>query len=364
MPSRLRPLLLLLLAAATALVFAACGGDDAGGGGEKASADTSVDTLLKNTFTGKKKVESGKLDLTLRVDAQGTQGINGPITLKLGGPFQSQGAGKVPKFDIDFAFEGAGQSIKAGITSTGEKGFVNYKGTEYVVSSQLFKQFRAGIEQAQKKGNKSNQSLTTLGLNPRNWLTDAKNAGEAQVGGEDTIKITGGVDLSKLLDDVNKALQKTRQLGVQGSQSLPSQLTEAQKKQVTDAVKDPKVEIYTGKDDSILRRMVLSLGIVAPEGTQGGGSANIKLDLSLTGLNEDQEIKEPKNAKPFDQLLSQLGGLGGLGALGGSGSSGSGSSGSGNKGSSKNLEDYSKCVTEAGTDAAKAQKCADILTKP
>lgn len=361
MPARLRPLLLLLLAAA--LSVAACGGDEAGSG-KQASSDTSVDTLLKNTFTGKKKIDSGKLDLSLRVDAKGTQGISGPITLKLGGPFQSQGAQKVPKFDIDLSFEGVGQSITAGLTSTGEKGFVNYKGVEYAVSDQLFKQFRTGYEQTQKQGNKSNQSFATLGLNPRNWLTNAKNAGEAQVGGEDTIKITGGVDLSKLLDDVNSALAKTRKLGVQGSEGLPSKLTEAQKKQVTDAVKDPKVEIYTGKDDSILRRMVLSLGIVAPEGTQGGGSANIKLDLSLTGLNEDQEIAEPKNAKPFDQLLSQFGGLGGLGNLGGSGSSGSGGGSGTAGGSSKNLEEYSKCVTEAGGDAAKATKCADILTKP
>ena len=274
----------------------------------------------------------------------------------------------MPKFDIDFSFEGAGQSITAGITSTGTKGFVNYKGSEYVVSDQIFKQLRAGIEQAQSKGNTSNQSLTTLGLNPRNWLTNAKNAGEAQVGGEDTIKITGGVDLSKLLDDVNTAMAKARKLGVQGGENLPSKLTDAQKKQVTDAVKDPKVEIYTGKDDSILRRMVVALRVVAPASSSSpDGSADFNLDFSISDLNEDQEISAPANPKPFDQLSSQLGGLGGLGGLGaGSGSSGSGSSGSGGAAGANNanLEKYSKCVTEAGGDAAKATKCADILTKP
>jgi hypothetical protein len=365
MPARLRPLVFLLLAAVASLAVAACGGDEK----KTASSDTDVDTLLKNTFSGQKKVDSGKLDLTVRIDAKGVQGVNGPITLKLGGPFQSQGAKKLPKFKIDFAFEGAGQSIKAGLTSTGQKGFVNFQGNDYVVSDQVFTQFRKGYEQAQKKGNKSNQSLSTLGLNPRNWLTGAKNAGEAKVGGDDTVKITGGVDVPKLLDDVNTALQKTRQLGVQGSKDLPAKLTDAQKKQVTDAVRDVKVEIYTGKDDSILRRMVIALGIVAPKGTQGGGSATFNLDLSITGLNEDQEIAAPSNAKPFEQLLSSLGGLG-LGGLGGSGSGsgsgsagGSGSSGSGG-GSSANLEKYSQCVTEAGTDAAKAQKCAELLTNP
>ncbi len=191
---------------------------------------------------------------------------------------------------------------------------MNFQGTEYVVSDQVFNQFKAGYEQAQKQGKEQNQSLSSLGLDPRAWLTNPKNEGEAKVGDDDTIKITGGVDVNKLLDDVNKALQKTRELGVQGTEQLPSQLTDAQKKQVADSVKDPKVEIYTGKEDKILRRMVISVSLV--DAQNEAGSADIKLDLSISDLNEDQEISEPSGAKPFDQLLSQLGGLG-LGGLGG-----------------------------------------------
>jgi hypothetical protein len=361
----LRPFLLCLLAS-LALAVAACGG----GGGDEAGSDTDVDTLLADTFNGKdKKIESGKLDLSLNIDAKNTEGLSGPVTLKISGPFQSQGKQKLPKFKIDFAFEGAGQSIKAGLTSTGTKGFVAFQGSEYAVTDQVFQQFKTGYEQAQKQGNTKNQSLSSLGLDPRQWLTNPKNEGDAKVGDDDTIKITGGVDVNKLLDDVNQALEKTRELGVQGTQGLPSQLTAEQKKQVTDAVKDPKVEIYTGKDDKILRRMVVALGIVAPKDSSSpNGSADFKLDFSISGLNEDQEVSEPSGAKPFDQLLSQLGGLGlgGLGGAGGSGSgSGSGSSGSGSGRSganNANLEKYSQCVSEAGGDTTKARKCADLLT--
>ena len=356
--------ILLALLAALALAVGACGG----GGGDEASEDTDVDTLLSDTFKGNKDVKSGKLDLKLNVNAKGAEGADGPITMSLGGPFQSQGKQQLPKFDIDFAFEGAGQSIKAGLTSTGTKGFVNFNGTEYVVSDQVFNQFKAGYEQAQKQGGQKqqNQSLSSLGLDPRAWLTNPKNEGEAKVGDDDTIKITGGVDVNRLLDDVNKALQKTKELGVQGTDQLPSQLTAEQKKQVVDAVKNPKVEIYTGKEDKILRRMVIALGIVDPQGSSG--SADIKFDLAISSLNEDQEIAEPSGAKPFDQLLSQLGGLGlgGLGGAGGSGSSGSGSSGGGSSSGSNNanLEKYSQCIADAGNDVAKARKCADLLTSP
>ena len=64
---------------------------------------------------------------------------------------------------------------------------------------------------------------------------------------------------------------------------------------------------------------------------------------------------------------TQLGGLGlgCLGGAGGGGSSGSGSSGSSGSGSSnQNLEKYSQCIADAGSDVSKARKCADLLTSP
>jgi hypothetical protein len=354
----LQPILLALVAA-LALAVGACGG-----GGDEASSDTDVNTLLKDTFKGNSDVKSGKLNLALKVDAKGAQGVNGPVTMSISGPFQSEGKSKLPKFDIDFAFEGGGQSIKAGLTSTGTKGFVNFQGTEYAVSDQVFQQFKAGYEQAQKNGSgssKQQQSLSSLGLDPRQWLTNPKNEGDAKVGDEDTIKITGGIDVNKLLDDVNTALQKVKQLGAQGTQNLPSELTAAQRKQVTDSIKNPKVEIYTGKEDKILRRMVVSLGIVDTKGSSG--SANVNFDLSIADLNEDQDVSAPSGAKPFDQLVSKLGGLGlgGLGASGGTGSTG-GAASSGSGSSNQKLEKYSKCVSDAGNDVAKARECAKLLS--
>ena len=63
MTSRSRLLLLALIAALVAFV-AGCGG----GGSDEPSADedTSVDQVLKDTFSGQKKVDSGKLDLSLQ----------------------------------------------------------------------------------------------------------------------------------------------------------------------------------------------------------------------------------------------------------------------------------------------------------
>ncbi len=132
------------------------------------------------------------------------------------------------------------------------------------------------------------------------------------MGDTDTIKITAGIDVAKLLDDANKTLEAASAIGAAQGQEIPEKLTEEQKQQAVEAIKDPKIEIYTGKDDKIMRRMMLSLGL-----EDQGSSGTIAFDVSITGLNESQDIAEPADAQPFDQLLGQLGALGALGGAGG-----------------------------------------------
>ena len=349
----MRHLLILLLALG---LIVGCGGDD---DSNQADSGTDVDQLLKDTFSGDKDVKSGKIDLKLGGSSGGQN-----FAVKVSGPFESGGTGKLPKLDIDASLEGGGQSFQGGITSTGDRGFVSYAGTDYELSGPVFQQLKAGYEeQAKQSGSQNNQSLATLGIDPRKWLTNAKNEGEAKVGDADTVKITGDVDVPKLLDDVNTALAKIRSLGGSSAANLPQQLSEQDKKQATDAIKDLGVEIYTGSDDKILRRIVVAMKLEVPSGgsTQ---SADVNFDLQLLDLNEGQEISAPSNPKPFAQLADKLQslGLGGLGALGG-GSSGSSGSGSGGT-SQKSLEKYSQCVQDAGGDNDKIAKCADLLTTP
>jgi hypothetical protein len=349
--TRLRPAVLLSLLLALVFAVAACGG----GSDDEASSSTDVNELLKQTFTGSKDVKSGNLDLALKVEAQGGESqVQGPVSISLSGPFQAQDEGKLPKFKLEAAFEGAGQSIKAGATSTGDKGYLSFQGTDYVVEDRVFDQFKAGFEQAQKQGSDQKQSFASLGMDPRNWLTDPQNAGDSKVGDDDTIKITGGIDVAKLLDDVNNALSKASALGLGGAGQVPEKLTEQQKREVAEAVEDPRVEIYTGKEDTILRRLVVNLGI---DDKASGSSGRVGFDVSITDLNEDQDIAEPADAKPFNDLLGQLGGLG----LGGAGGASSGS-GSGGSSSSEDLEKFSQCITEAGEDVEKARKCSDLLS--
>jgi hypothetical protein len=349
----LQPMRLLVIALLSLGLLAGCGG----GSGDKADSSTDVNQLLKDTFSGKKDIKSGKLDLALNADSGGQS-----FAVKVTGPFESQGSGKLPKLDIDASLEGGGQSFQAGITSTGDQGFVSYGGTDYAVPPAVFQQFKSGFEQSTKQnGNNGNQSLATLGIDPTKWLTNAKNEGNAKVGDTDTVKITGDVDVPKLLDDVNTALQKIKSLGGAQAAQLPDQLSAQDKQQAEDAIKDLNVEIYTGADDKILRRMVVTMKLDVPQSAGGSAqSANLKLDFQLQDLNEGQDIKAPENTKPLSELMSKLQGLG-IPGLSAGGSSGSGSS-SGSGTSQENLQKYSECIQKANGDNTKIRKCADLLT--
>jgi hypothetical protein len=354
----LRTLASLLVALLTLGLVAGCGG-----GGDAADSSTDVQELLDDTFSGDKAIESGRLDLGVRLESDTGQ----PATVKVSGPFQSQGAGRLPLLDVDASLEGGGQSLKGGLTATEDQAFVSWDGTSYEIAGPVFQQFKAGYEEAAKQSeDQQNQSLASLGIDPRRWLTNAENEGERDVGGTETILITGDVDVPKLLEDVDGALEKVRSLGVQGSEDLPERLTDEEKRQTAEAIDNLSVEIYTGAEDRILRRMVVALGLKAPEGSTSDGaqSVDIRFDLQLLEVNEDQEIQAPENAESFDKLLEQLEGLGlSLGQLGGLGGSGSGSGGGGGT-TQQNLEEYSKCIQEAAGDNAKVRKCADLLTTP
>ena len=333
----------------------------AGCGGDSADSGTSVDQLLEETFASGKSIESGRLDIAVAVDSD----TGDPVRLKVSGPFQSQGAGRLPQLDVDASFSGGGQSLEAGVTATADRAFVSYGGDTYEIAAPVYEQFKAGYEEAAKQSSgQKDQSLASLGIDPRRWLTNAQNAGEVKVGDTDTIKITGDVDVPKLLDDVDGALEQVRRLGVQGTEQLPQRLTEEEKQQVEEAVSKLDVEIYTGADDRILRRMVIALGLKAPEGSeQGADAVDLRFDLQLLDVNEDQEIEAPQNAKSFDELVQQLDGLG-LGSLGLPGAGGGGGAGSGGGASQENLEQYSQCIQKAGGNSEAVRKCADLLTAP
>ena len=70
------------------------------------------------------------------------------------------------------------------------------------------------------------------------------------------------------------------------------------------------VTIWTGKDDNILRQVTVDLAI---NGDKEGQKIEGKIQLTLTDVNEEQDIDAPSDTKPITDLMPKLGGLFGAG---------------------------------------------------
>ena len=353
---RVRAIGALLALAALALVLAACGGSDSGGSSSGGSSGD-AETLLRQTFTGTHDIRSGRADIQLRVDVSGDPSISGPITARISGPFESAGTDQLPTFDMALEANAQGQGFRAGLTSTSDELFVNFGGTSYKVPAQLLDRLRDSYRRAQQQSSSNPMSLSSLGLDPLSWLQDPTVEGTETIGGVATDHISSDLDVSALLDDLNKVLAKVSAQGLPTGPRLPSRIPDSDRQQIEDAVKSAAIDVWSGTQDHTLRKLALALTIDIPREST---SLDVVLSIELTDLNQPQTIEAPATSRPLNELLGQLqgflGGALGGGALGG----GSGSSGGA---SSQQLQDYSDCVQRAGSDVQEAQKCADLLTK-
>jgi hypothetical protein len=331
------PLLLVSALVVLTLGLAACGGDDGG-------TDESAQQLINQTFSGQKKVDSGKvnLDLSAKLEATGAAAsqLEGPISLKLTGPFQSQGENKLPEVDFDMTVSAGGQKFTAGAVTTNDQAFIAYQGTNYRIPQGQFERYKRQVERQSRQQNNEQQNqfdLASLGVNPRDWLQNPTKEGEEDVGGAETIHVSADVRIGALLNDLNDLIRRAGRLGLDNEQ-VPQRIPERTQRQIEESVKAAQFDLWTGKDDKIMRRLEIEFSFDLPEELQSqaqgvtGGTVDIKVEIAE--LNEDQEIEVPKKSRPLSELQSQLGvGALGLGEGLGGGSSGSGSSGSGSSGS-------------------------------
>lgn len=372
--NRIRIALLLGALAALATAFSACGGSSS-------SADPE-EVIGNATLQG---IESGKLDLSVDVNSKGEKSAD--LTISLSGPFQQQGKGDLPLLDMTVAAKGRvnGDDVdfKGGLTLLSDRAYVGYEGTEYEVDPTTFGFVKSSFEQAQQAPQEGADAGAcqdaATGIDLGALIENPQNEGSADVEGEATTKISGDLDVGGAVDAViGLAEDPACQSQLEAAGTLPLDQLDEAKGELTGAVKKAHGEIYVG-DDGIIRRVVAEL-VVEPKGS---GRVAVDLDLTISGINAEQEIAAPKGAKPLEDLFKKLGinplellegGGGGIAGLleglieddGGSGSAGGGSSGSGSSGSGSsggvNLDDqqaYLECLQEVET-ASDLQKCASL----
>ena len=348
--TRTRNRFAIVAAICIAVALAGCGG---GGGGSE-----DPQQVLDQTFDNPTKITSGHLDLSLSGSAEGQQ--SGNLTATIDGAFQTakQNPAAFPQLDLNAKLDasGAGQSFsfQGGLVATKDNAFVEYQGQAYEVGTKLFSRFTQAYEQATRQaqaaqGGQSSSFFDQFGIDPKTWLTNVSNEGDEDVEGTDTIHIHGDADVKRIFSDLGKVAKR--------APGGAPQISPAQLDQVKSAIKQASIDVYSGKDDHLLRKLSLSLTVAPPQSANAQvNTVSIDFSLTLSDVNETQSIEAPSGAKPISDLLRQLG-IGGAGPLGSLGSTGGPSAPGGGGGAS---QAYLNCIQNAQT-AQQINKCAQTL---
>lgn len=362
---RLR-LISLIAALAAALALGACG-DEGGGGGDPRQ------TIDSATLKG---IDSGVVDLALAVDAPGKEG--GDLDLSVSGPFEGGAKGELPRLDLDVTAKGSARGedldFEGGLVLLPETAFVNYEGTEYEVDALSFSIIEPILNPS--AGGGPGASEGSIGcqkavgeLKVSSFVDNLRGGEGVEVEGTDTTKVSGDLDVPGALDALLELTEDPAckaQVSSVGRTPSRAEIEDA-KKEIERGLKSARIDVYVGEDD-IVRRISAHLEVEPRQRSGGGGPqrASVDFDLTLSGVNEEQDIAVPGRSKPLNDLFLKLGinPLELLGLLEGEGLAelvegiGSAATGAGSGGAARQQQ-YLKCLGEASTPVD-LQKCTKL----
>lgn len=299
--NRARIATLFVALAALSISLVACGG-----GGSSDPQSVVEEATLKG-------IESGNLDLAVKVDIEGEK--PGNVDVSLSGPFQSESEAELPELDLSLAVAGTlnGKKLdrEGGLTLLGSKAYVGYEGTEYEVDSTTFNFVKSLIKrQPGQDSNEVSACQDAIGeLEVADFIENLEDEGSAEVDGTDTNKVSGdlnGAGALEAFSDLVGDRACAEQLNAAGPLPSTAELDKA-KSTVKDSVKSAHVVLYVG-DDHIVRRLVAQATIEPPKSSKASArKVEVDLDLTLSGVNEDQAISAPDQTKPLSDLFLKLG---------------------------------------------------------
>src|SRR3954449_12801215 len=235
------------------LPFSGCGG-----GGN----DPGAVSLVKNAFG--KPIGSAVVSIDFNANLQGSRSLKGPVSVKLTGPYQTNGNSKLPSFDWPLAISGAGTNFDGRLTSTGDDLYIGFQGQSYDVGRATIARYNQAL--AQQRTATKTRSLSQFGIDPASWVKGAHDEGDATVAGTRTTHVSASIDFDKLLIDLNALVRKAGS-SVSGGQA-PVQLTAADRKQFTEAIKSSSFDVYVGKADGKVRRVSVTVQFAIPKSRQ------------------------------------------------------------------------------------------------
>jgi hypothetical protein len=261
------------------LLLGGCGGDSGNAGSAK--------TIIERASRTPAKSADVKLGLELKLD--GVRELPQPVKLSLSGPYRSNGAKQLPDLDWRMRVQAAGKNVALRVVTVRDNAFVEYAGTTYEVGKGLVRRYRR-----QSQARRQQDDIRKLGIDSSRWLTDGKVEDNGR-------KVSGAIDVRRMLGDVNRILAKLPR-----GHRLPSRTID----QIDEAVKQANIEVRVGADH-ILRSSRLGLSFELPDElrakARGLRSGRLSFHYEQANVNVGQKITAPSGARPLSELLQGFG---------------------------------------------------------
>lgn len=367
----LRMVLAVLLSVGVA-ALAGCGGDE---GSEVSDEDPQA--LVEQAFS--EPIESADASLDLDVELEGAEGFSEPFRVQLSGPCSSNGADRFASFQYEIALQGGGASVPPlTLTSTGDNLYVGVVGTSYAFGDDVFADLNQQIEgDAEAAAACGTLGFDTSGPDLPSLVEDLEVVGEETVAGEPTTHVTGTLAIERIAADLNGLARQANELQPGAAPELSDQELE----QLTESVEDPRFDLFIGEDGAV-RGFNSAFAFGPSSGGAGGGSlssGSISVSVEFADVGGDQEITEPEDSRPIDDLIQQVAGLSDVVGDGGIELPGAPADGGGGGASAPPPEGppdgateeppaadafqaYSDCLSEADvTDQAALAECNELL---
>jgi hypothetical protein len=264
---------LLVISLLAALVASGCGGQ-------------SADNTLNQTAQNMGKIRSGELSMQLVVST----GDGKRVGFTLRGPFALAKPGALPVARVAYTQLAGPQTRTVTVISTGRKAFVQLAGKTYSLPASRV----AGLRSSGGAGAAGGLQQLAIG----NWFEDPKVSDGGQVGGTDTDRIHSRLNV---VQAANGLLGLANTFGRQAGGPVQGHAAA----ELTRAVRAATIDVWTGKHDRLLRRLVIDASLAARVparirtalGTTG--SVRFHLELGIDNPNQPVHVTAPAGAQPL-----------------------------------------------------------------
>jgi hypothetical protein len=274
---------------ALVLVFLALGLSACGSGGGVSNPGEALAETAQNLGD----VKSGDLTFKLIVDPAEEGGDFG---FELTGPFELAEAGKLPVAEIEYTQIADDQRETVTVTSTGEAAFITVDGTAYELPPEQSNRLRAAAADVGGDGG----GLSELRID--DWIRNPKSSGGDEIGGDETDEIEADLDVVAAVNGLMTLAGRF----TGGREPIKGE--EAQ--MLRDSVQDARIEVLTGKDDRLLRRLRITATFdpKLPEELEElarAAGATVDFELEIADPNEPVQVEAPADPQPYSELSNR-----------------------------------------------------------